>query len=123
MGFSLELEELLTELRRRRWTLIRWGPEHAVDLLAATFRWDDCTDVLILRNNEHATAYRVPNSAEVFNPEVVWYQYHNNPLWTLRAILSLPVPEESARVLETPRQCRIPGNLPKPTLIRPLSYC
>jgi hypothetical protein len=130
VSFSLELEDLLSELRRRRWTLLRWGPKDAPDLVAALFSWDACTDVLILRNANYATGYRVPTDrdAEVFNPWAVLYQYHNNPLWTLRAMLSLPAPgtPDAPHAMEVPKrpECFIPDNLPKPILIRPLSaYC
>jgi hypothetical protein len=124
MGFSLELDDLLAELRRRRWTLIRWGPADAPDLVAAFFRWDTCADVLILRTEDDATGYRVPtgDDAEMFNPRVISYQYHNNPLWTLRAMLSLPAPT-APYAMETPKrpECVIPGNLAAPVVIRPLA--
>lgn len=111
------------ELRRRRWTLVRWGPEHALELVAAYFRWRTCTDVLLLRGADSATGYRVPTTGgEIFNPTVVAYQYHDNPLWTLRAMLSLPAPGELS-TLETPMrpECFIPNDLPQPVLLRPLS--
>lgn len=126
-SFSLELTELMSELRRRRWTLIRWGTEFSPQLIAATFKWPTCVDVLILRSETDATAYRVPTAdgTGVFNPEAVSYQYHHCPLWTLRAILALPDPEEPGAPywLEAPTypECGIPDGLEKPVLIRPLS--
>lgn len=125
--FSLELRDLLSELRRRQWTLIRWGDADAPSLLAAMFKWPTCADVLILRNEHHATVYRVPtfDDAGVFNPTVVSYQYHSSPLWALRAILALPAPGEPGAPMgiETPKypECFIPERLPRPVLIRPLS--
>lgn len=123
MGFSLELEDLLTELHRRRWTIVRWGPEDAPDLLAAVFKWDTSADVLILRDEDRATGYRVP-ADEVFNPSVVQYQYHNNPLWTLRVMLTLPGPGQpgAPHGIEIPRRpdCFIPDNLPVPIVVRSL---
>lgn len=122
----LEIDELLVELRRRHWTLVRWGDEKDPALLAAVLKWDTCVDVLIMRNSEQATAYRVPaTSDDVFNPEVVSYQYHASPLWTLRAILALPAPGRIGAPyrIERPKypECFIPENLPRPVLIRPLS--
>ncbi|WP_019852983.1 hypothetical protein [Actinopolyspora mortivallis] len=123
--FSLELKDLLNELRRRKWTLIRWGPEHEPQLMAAMFRWQSCADVLILRSEEQASGYRVPTLDDrgIFNPDHVSYQYHASPLWTLRAILGLPEPGQpgSPLALEYPvRECFVPEYLPRPVLVRPL---
>lgn len=122
----LGLDELLVELRRRHWTLIRWGNPRAPELLAATFEWDTCADVLILRAENDASAYRAPSwpEADLFAPEKVSYQYHASALWTLRAILSLPRPGTPGAPLaiETPHaKCRVPSGLPQPVVIRPLS--
>jgi hypothetical protein len=125
--FTLGLNDLLSELRRRQWTLIRWGPEDAPALLAAVFRGDSYTDVLILRNAEQATGYRLPMfpESDIFNPHTVAYQYHSTPLWTLRAMLALPAPGKSGAPMltEQPKypECFIPEELPRPLLIRPLS--
>lgn len=126
-GVSVELPDLLFELRRRNWTLVRWGPECSPQLIAGTFKWQTCVDVFILRSETDATAYRVPtvDGTDVFNPDAVSYQYHHCPLWTLRAILSLPDPEEpdAPYWLEPPTypECGIPEGLETPVLIRPLS--
>ncbi|NYH78430.1 hypothetical protein FHR84_001755 [Actinopolyspora biskrensis] len=123
--FSLELEDLLKELRRRRWTLIRWGPERQPQLMAAMFKRQSCADVLILRDEHRATGYRVPTMDDtgVFNPERVSYQYHSSALWALRAILGLPEPGEpgAPMALEAPDvPCFLPDDLPQPVIIRPL---
>jgi hypothetical protein len=124
---SIELADLLFELRRRTWTIVRWGPECSPQLIAGTFKWHTCVDVFILRSETDATAYRVPtvDGTGVFNPEAVSYQYHHRPLWTLRAILALPGPEDPGAPywLELPTypECGIPEGLEKPVLIRPLS--
>jgi hypothetical protein len=126
-SFSLEFEELLSEFRWRRWTLIRWGPVDAPRLMAAMYKWQACADVFILRSEHEATAYRVPtlDDTGVFNPTTVAYQYHHSALWTLRAILLLPAPgEPGAPVgIETPKhpECFISEDLSRPVLIRPLS--
>ncbi|MQA09334.1 MAG: hypothetical protein GEU98_12445 [Pseudonocardiaceae bacterium] len=123
---SLVLDELLVELRQRHWTLVRWGEAKAPTLLAAILRWNTCSDVLILRSENDATAFRAPAwpDSNVFSPRKVSYQYHANALWTLRAILSLPAPgsAEAPRLIETPHaKCSIPDDLPSPVLIRPLA--
>ncbi|MEV5536029.1 hypothetical protein AB0L13_04165 [Saccharopolyspora shandongensis] len=58
---SLELKELLTELRLRGWTLIRWGPENAPQLMASMFQHpQDCADVFILCIQEPARGCFLP---------------------------------------------------------------
>ncbi|MEV0050589.1 hypothetical protein AB0H34_08870 [Saccharopolyspora shandongensis] len=126
-SLSLELKELLTELRLRGWTLIRWGPENTPQLMASMFQHpQDCADVFILRSQDQATAYRVPtpDSAGLFNPQAVAYQYHAPPLWTLRAILALPAPTHPQApfcIQEPAHECFLPERLARPVLIRPLS--
>ncbi|GAA5110504.1 hypothetical protein GCM10025762_18440 [Haloechinothrix salitolerans] len=122
----LQLDDLLTELRRRKWTLFRWGEPAAPTLVAAVHQWDTCADVLILRSEDDATAFRVPTTqgSKPFAPEKVTYQYHSNALWTLRAILALPTPGSTGApaTIETPHaNCCVPDRLPRPALIRPLS--
>ncbi|WP_216204472.1 hypothetical protein [Amycolatopsis aidingensis] len=124
--FSLCLDDLLTELRRRQWTLLRWGPLDAPRLLAAMLHWDTCADVLILRSEQDASAFRAPvwRGSNPLAPEKVSYQYHAGALWTLRAILSLPAPGTAGApvTIESPHaNCRIGEGLPRPVLIRPLS--
>jgi hypothetical protein len=124
--FRLGLDDLLGELRRRRWTLVRWGEPDRPALLAAAFTWVAYWDVLILRSEEQASGYRAPRAEglEAFNPEMVVYQYHQSPLWSLRAILALPVPgsPEAPTRLERPKhpECFISDDLPTPVVIRPL---
>ncbi len=94
--------------------------------MAAMFKHQTCADVFILRSEHQATAYRVPtlDDTGVFNPQNVTYQYHANPLWTLRAILALPAPghPDAPIGIEVPaNECFLPEKLPQPTLIRPLS--
>lgn len=61
MMTGLSLEDLFTELRRRKWTLYLFGRPDAPDLYAATFRWPTCANVLIIRDEHGATAYRTPS--------------------------------------------------------------
>ncbi|MFI0464526.1 hypothetical protein ACH347_10645 [Saccharopolyspora sp. 5N102] len=124
--FALELDDLLGELRRRGWTLILWGPREAPELYAAMYHRATSADVLIIRGEKDASAYRTPvvGDSPVFCPPVVAYQYHAEPTWALRAVLSLPAPGEPGAPMgmEKPSpKCAIPAGLPKPVLIRPLS--
>jgi hypothetical protein len=48
----LDLDDLLTELRQRKWVLYVIGPKDGPDIVAATFQWSTCADVLILRGED-----------------------------------------------------------------------
>lgn len=123
---SLGLEELLRTLRSHRWTLHLFGPRDRPVIVAAIYQWDGYADVLILRGERDASAYRVatqPGGGDVFGPDFVCWQYHSCALWTLRSVLALtpPRPEATAAHLESARSgCFLPSSLPKPTTIRPL---
>ncbi|MER5392553.1 hypothetical protein [Saccharopolyspora sp. NPDC002686] len=123
---SLTLEDLLVVLRTKGWTLNLWGPRDARELYAATYRRSTSADVIIIRDETDASAYRTPiiGDSSMFCPLVVAYQYHATPEWALRAILALPAPGApgAPMVIERPHpKCAIPDGLPKPITIRPLS--
>jgi hypothetical protein len=91
---QLGLNELLGQLRERRWTLHVFGPRESPDFISASLLWGGRADVIHLRSEKSATAYRMvlfPN-ADLFAPKEVEWQYHQAPTWTLRAILGLPAP-------------------------------
>ncbi|WET76869.1 hypothetical protein P3102_22460 [Amycolatopsis sp. QT-25] len=118
------MDELLGELARRRWTVYLFGPKGAPELIAATFQWPTCADVLILRSQDRATAYRVPTSddTDVFMPEIVFWQYHSDPEWTLRAVLTIGAPghfDAPLAILQPHPLCRIPVAKRRPVTIRP----
>ena len=117
-----DLAELLSELRRRRWTLFRWGPEDAPELVAAVYRWETCCDVFVLRDKDDASAYRCPLWS-VFNPQAVWFQSHGDAQSVLREILDTSDPWTDGAMVQLEiagSGCQIPDALPKPVIIRPL---
>ena len=125
MAGVLPLDELLTELRLRRWTLYRWGRADDPELVAATFDWGSCADVLVLRRDETASGHRTLTfeGADPLRPAAVLFQYHAVALWTLRAMLALPPPGHPGAPadVQTPhRLCGVPDGLPRPLVIRPL---
>lgn len=126
-GCRLETDELLGELRRRGWTLVRWGPADSPVLLAAWFRWPLAADVLIMRGEDDASAYRIPLGAHddrMWNPQRVAYQFHSSALWTLRAILTIEEPGRPGspdRMEPAAPECSLPDDLPRPVMIRPLT--
>ncbi|MEU5263659.1 hypothetical protein [Amycolatopsis sp. NPDC021455] len=120
------LEELLEELRRRKWVLHLFGGREAPEIYAAVHRWPTCADVIILRDEHRASAYRVPTfpGTDVFSPRVVTWQYHATPVWTLRAVLTLAEPGTPGAPLQALRpqpDCHIPLELRQDVTIRPTS--
>ncbi|GAA0512178.1 hypothetical protein [Saccharopolyspora thermophila] len=123
---SREVDELLVELRRRGGVLYVFGPKDGPEVLAHVYRWPSCADVMILRGEDDATAYRVSTLAgtDVFTPVLVSWQYHSTAVWTLRAVLTLPPPGDvhaPIAVLRPDPQCFLPANLGRPITIRPTS--
>lgn len=121
-----ETEELLTELRCRKWVLYVFGPHDGPDVVAAVFQWSTCADVLILRGEDDASAYRVPTfpDTDVFAPDFVSWQYHAPAAWTLRAVLTLDPPghpRAPMAVLRPAAGCAVPIGLRRPVTIRPTS--
>lgn len=121
---SLSLDDLLGELRRRKWMLYLFGPNERPDLYAATFQWAACAEGFILRSENDATAYRVPTypNTDVFSPGIVSWQYHGDPEWTLRAVLTIGVPGQADapfEFLQPHPLCRIPIEIRRPATIRP----
>jgi hypothetical protein len=120
------LEELLEELRRRKWVLHLFGGREEPDVYAAVHRWPTCADVIVLRDEHRASAFRVPlfPGTDVFSPKVVTWQYHATPVWTLRAVLTLAEPGTPGAPLQALRpqpECHIPPELRQDVTIRPTS--
>jgi hypothetical protein len=120
----LDLDDLLTELRRRKWVLFVIGPRDGPDIVAATFHWLTCADVLILRGEDEATAFRAPTfpDTDLFAPEFVSWQYHSSAAWTLRAVLTLDPPghpRAPMAILKPDTPCTVPMEIRRPMTIRP----
>jgi hypothetical protein len=124
---KLTLDDALDEIRQRKWTMHYFGKDaRRPELIAATHRWPrrGCADVLILRSEQDATAYRVllEQADDPLEPEVIVYFYQQSAIWTLRAILALPAPghQDAPRCRMTPPlSCFIPPELERPRTIRP----
>ena len=125
-GIHADAAELLTELRRRKWVLYVFGPQDGPDVVAAVFQWSTCADVLILRGEDDASAYRVPTfpDTDVFSPELVSWQYHAPITWTLRAVLTIDPPGHPGApmaILQPAPGCFVPMDVRRPVTIRPTS--
>jgi hypothetical protein len=91
---SRKLDALL-EMAGERGYLLHTG-RHSSEILAGVFQHNDCADVFIFADREHAYAYRLPTDAntDVFAPTGVYWWYGSNPVWTLQAMLTLPAPDQ-----------------------------
>jgi hypothetical protein len=109
-----ELELLLDRLGRSGFLLHafrtdRHGPQH----LAAVLAYGRIADVVLFDGNT-ATAHRTPTGAgdDLFAPRHVYWIYGNNPIWTLRAVLTLPPPHHPGaptQLIGTPPGYGIPA--------------
>ncbi|MBN9739521.1 hypothetical protein DMP23_00315 [Amycolatopsis sp. A1MSW2902] len=121
---GLSLHDLFRELRYHKWTLYLFGRSDSPTLFAATFEWLTCTDVLIIRSEESATAYRTPRfpGTDVFRPTVVSWQYGADPVWTMRAVLTISPPgsaDAPFQVLRPAPGSGVPADIGRPVTIRP----
>ncbi|GAB3438867.1 hypothetical protein [Actinophytocola sediminis] len=101
MGVSAdicELDALIEKAAKRgflwhQFRIDRHGPE----VLAGVFQWRACADVLVLADDDNSHAYRTPTNptTDVFAPaHVCWWYGGNSMVWVLRALLTLPRPDE-----------------------------
>lgn len=126
MSFSGDVEYWLTQLRLRNWTLhLGGGDPRRPDWLAAHFFWEHCADVVIVRDENSATAFRAPadNQTDVLAPDWVTWVYSHNAVRTLRAVLTIARPgstNEPVHLMTAPAACRIPPHGRRPVTIRPL---
>ena len=93
---TTELDELLDRLGSQRFMQHAFRVDHhGPDILAFVGKWDGGTaDVVILFDENIACAYRTATGSgvDVFAPELVSWWYSSSPVWTLRALISLPQP-------------------------------
>jgi hypothetical protein len=90
-----ELDALLETAGRRGylWHMFRID-RHGPEVLAGVFQHPGRADVFVFSSDDQAHAYRLPTSADtdVFAPTLVYWWYVSSPVWTLRALLTLPAP-------------------------------
>lgn len=119
-----DLDELLVELRLRHWMLHFFGPRGDLRAIGAVYQWETCADILILRTEDDASAFRVPTfpDTDVFEPAMVSWQYHASAMWTLRAVLTLEAPGTPGAplgVLRPAKCCTVPVAERMPVTIHP----
>lgn len=90
-----ELDALLERADERGYELHVFRTERkSHEVVAGVYHHPGCADVFVLSDGEHAHAYRLPTGADtdVFTPTHVYWWYSASPVWTLRALLTLPEP-------------------------------
>jgi hypothetical protein len=108
-----DLEPLLREVVRRGWMLVCCGPRIQPDALVAVNRFQLWADVVVLRGNDRAAAYRTltsPNDDPLQAFEVVWH-YLSDAQRTLRAVLDTPPYAVAPTPYPIPEECRIPDSV------------
>ncbi|WP_154814455.1 hypothetical protein [Actinophytocola xinjiangensis] len=109
-----ELDLLLEEAGKRGylWHQFR-SDQDGPEVLAGVFGWGRCADVVVLAAEEGTHAYRTPveSTGDVFSPARVYWWYGRSDgavglpaagmvlpgvgmVWILRALLTLPAPDE-----------------------------
>lgn len=85
--------------------------QHGPEVLAGVYHWRGCADVVVLSGEQSAHAYRSPADAttDVFAPRHVLWWYGNNPVWTLRALLTIPPPDHPDALTPAPPGTGVPG--------------
>ena len=103
-----EVDTLVDEAGRRGylWHLFRVD-RHGPEVLAGVLRWPTCADVVVLTDDHGSHAYRTPAVADVFAPQWVHWFYGLSAevgmVWVLRALLTLPRPDEPGGLPELVR--------------------
>lgn len=110
-----ELDALLDKAGRlgfmvHRFRSDRYGP----DVMAMVRQWKACADVFVLPDDRRSHAYRLPTEAgtDVLSPTHVCWWYAASPVWTLRALLTLPEPgqrDAPMTLVSVPTGAGIPG--------------
>lgn len=127
MADSTDVAELLAQfVQRRKWWAHYYGGRKSPRLIAYTYVWqsDGYADVLILRGEDQASAYRTywkNNTTNILNPDLVFWYYESTAYLAIRAMLRLPAPnnrDAPFRLHGTPQSCRV-DDAERPVVIRP----
>jgi len=111
-----ELDVLLERAGKRGFMVHMFRMDrHGPEVMAGVYQWRGCADVFVLSGGEHAHAYRLPTGADadVFAPRRVYWWYAQNPVWTLRALLTLPAPghgDAPDMLTDAPPGMGVPGD-------------
>ncbi|MGH3934559.1 MAG: hypothetical protein ACRDS1_06210 [Pseudonocardiaceae bacterium] len=99
------------------------GDRTAPHALVASYEWNDCIDLVTIRDFDHVITARAPkpSTVDIFAPEVVVWSYQGPPQQALRALLDLMHPAHpDAPIVEysAPPSLHIPRAQQRPMTIR-----
>ncbi len=127
-GLPPVVEGLLLDVVTDGFVLYCCGRRADPTALVASYEWEQCVDLLTIRDFDRVTAARVPASnrrqVDVFEPETVVWAYEGPPQCALSALLNLVHPQHpDAPTVEypAPPRLRIPRAEQRPLTIRPPS--
>jgi len=121
---ATELDALMATVGKRGFVFHSFRVDrHGPDVLAAVHDFGGCADVVILVDEDRAVAYRTPTGPgiDVFSPSQVYWSYAAGPVWTLRALVTLPPPghpDAPSGLMEAPSRLGIPGDSRAPVRVR-----
>lgn len=128
VGLPPVVEGLLVDIVADGFVLYCCGHRVKPNALVASYQWENCLDLVTIRNFDRVSAARVPTPnrghVDVFAPEVVVWAREGPPQWTLQAMLNLvhPAhPEAPSAISPAPRSLHIPHGERRPLTIRPPS--
>jgi hypothetical protein len=106
---SREQDEWIAELTRRKWTHFYFPNRDTPVAMASTFWHAGYVDVAQLFPEADAFAYRAPvaDRGNPFTPAAVVWHYGAEPVWAIRAVLTLPEPGsyDAPTLPMTPLRC------------------
>ncbi|RZS30394.1 hypothetical protein EV193_11792 [Herbihabitans rhizosphaerae] len=117
-----ERDELLDELRRRRWTFHYFGRRNDdLDAIAAVRRRGDWVTVIVLRAEDRAFAYLTfaPPEVDPLAADHIAWHYIGSAVWTLRAALCLSADLQPSTVYSRPPDLTLTELDRRPLSIRP----
>lgn len=90
-----EARNLVDQLGRRRFLVYTFQLDrHGPEIIAATLKWSEYVDVMVLRSDRRADAWRMPRKEgvdELDPPQVVWW-CGGGPVKVVGDLLELPAP-------------------------------
>lgn len=111
-----ELEALLEKAGKLGFLVYMFRTDrHGPEVLAGVLQRSGYADVFVFCSDEYAHAYRLPTGTDtdVFAPTRVYWWYSASPVWTLRALLTLPEPgqpDAPDTLIAAPPSLGIPGD-------------
>ncbi|MDQ3761018.1 MAG: hypothetical protein M3460_04765 [Actinomycetota bacterium] len=117
------VEGLLLDVVADGFAIYCCGPEVAPQALVSCYEWEQCLDLLTIRDFDRITTARVParGRVDIFAPKVVVWAYEGAPQLALRALLDLvhpAYPDAPTAEYPAPAGLHVPRAQQRPMTIR-----